>query len=705
MATEEQKMSESFSQEEAQELIAQRYALAVDRIGEMKEEHLSDTDYDAYFHCLSDFLLMMDDTCRMAAEGRIADGSLEMLRQLNHRLYEDILPENYDRSYANPVMAVQKFGEERGRLLSCLYYEMRSLIPHAFEAQVKELTIRMELFLEVYGAFCNAQADRKDAPSAQEIREILYWFYSDYAEEERQLRFGQMVAPDEDYARNLIMNSDLKDPAYLYRFGEYITDNELETAELLNQMSEEEAAALAHTYTEGYRIGFEVTGKDIHKKKTVSIRYGLGFERMIRHAVLDFEKIGLQSSVYRALPSLFHTANSTYRNGYCGASANKQYEYDHKDDDALFMDAAFLQRRLEAVRSAGEMFKAQAAVFGGPAVVETFGEKPFSPVIRKEAVHLSPAQEKMLSEYRGQAAMIQNEYIHEDERSFTIIAFPVAEIGAQYKEIFSETVRLNTLDYELYQKIQQVIIDTLDKASYCLIRGMGDNHTQMKVALHHLSDPEKETNFENCVADVNIPVGEVFTSPVLKGTEGVLHVTQVYLEGLLFKNLEIHFSDGCISGYSCSNFDTDVENRKYIEDNILYHHDTLPLGEIAIGTNTTAYVMAHRYHIADKMPILIAEKTGPHFAVGDTCYSHEEDNITFNPDGKQIIARSNEISDLRKAEPEKAYFNCHTDITIPYNELGEVSAVTKDGTVIPVILKGRFVLEGTQELNKPLDEE
>jgi leucyl aminopeptidase (aminopeptidase T) len=64
---------------------------------------------------------------------------------------------------------------------------------------------------------------------------------------------------------------------------------------------------------------------------------------------------------------------------------------------------------------------------------------------------------------------------------------------------------------------------------------MGDNRTQMKVALHHLSDPEKETNFENCVADVNIPVGEVFTSPVLKGTEGVLHVTQVYLEGTPFQ--------------------------------------------------------------------------------------------------------------------------------------------------------------------------
>ena len=49
------------------------------------------------------------------------------------------------------------------------------------------------------------------------------------------------------------------------------------------------------------------------------------------------------------------------------------------------------------------------------------------------------------------------------------------------------------------------------------------------------------------------------------------------------------------------------------------------MGEFAIGTNTTAYVFAAKYGIGDKLPILIAEKMGPHFAVGDTCYSHEED--------------------------------------------------------------------------------
>ena len=41
------------------------------------------------------------------------------------------------------------------------------------------------------------------------------------------------------------------------------------------------------------------------------------------------------------------------------------------------------------------------------------------------------------------------------------------------------------------------------------------------------------------------------------------------------------------------------------------------------------------------MPILIAEKMGPHFAVGDTCYSWQEDTPVYNPDGKEIIARDN----------------------------------------------------------------
>ena len=190
----------------------------------------------------------------------------------------------------------------------------------------------------------------------------------------------------------------------------------------------------------------------------------------------------------------------------------------------------------------------------------------------------------------------------------------------------------------------------------------------------------------------------------MKGTDGILNVSSVYLNELKFKNLKVHFKDGMVTDYSCDNFDDSEQGKAFFKENVLYNHDTLPLGEFAIGTNTAAYVMANRYDIVYKLPILIVEKMGPHFAIGDTCYSRAEDIAVFNPNGKEIIARDNEVSLLRKTEPEKAYFNCHTDITIPYDEIGDISAVYADGTERQIIHGGRFVLDGCEELNKPFEE-
>jgi hypothetical protein len=81
-----------------------------------------------------------------------------------------------------------------------------------------------------------------------------------------------------------------------------------------------------------------------------------------------------------------------------------------------------------------------------------------------------------------------------------------------------------------------------------------------------------------------------------------------------------------------------------------------------------------------------------------------EEVKTFNPDGKEIIAKDNEISILRKTEPEKAYYNCHTDITLPYDEIKEIAVILKDGVKIPIIRDTRFVLEGTTVLNNAFDQ-
>jgi leucyl aminopeptidase (aminopeptidase T) len=275
------------------------------------------------------------------------------------------------------------------------------------------------------------------------------------------------------------------------------------------------------------------------------------------------------------------------------------------------------------------------------------------------------------------------------------------EIGDQYEEIFREIVKVNTLDKDMYRGIQQHLIDALDQAVTVHVKGAGANKTDIYVQMHDLEDPKTQTNFENCLADVNIPVGEVFTSPKLTGTNGILHVSEVFLNELSYKDLCVTFEDGKVKDYTCKNFDTEEENKKYIKENVLYNRDTLPIGEFAIGTNTTAYVMAHKYDIVYKLPILIVEKMGPHFAVGDTCYSYCEETEVHNPDGKEIVAKDNECSILRTIDPEKAYFNCHTDITIPYEEIGSITAILADGSEITLIQDGRFVLEGTEELNKP----
>lgn len=688
------------------EILEERYRLVTDRIRGIAGERLGDEKLEAFFSFCADFLLQIDDTVNFLAQGGLQRAPLEELARRNLALYEDILPEHYGESYANPEFAVYRLGAEFGAELSFLYTELRSMIGFAYEGKLEAVTVRMELFVEIYTTFACASEQGEDWPTRRQIREMIYWFASDYADIAAERRLREQMCPEDCFAVRMIMDSDLGDVRYLYGYGEYIGENELETARFMAGLPEETIATMADTFTEGYRVGFEVTGVDLSRKSIVALHYQLGFERMMRRAVQNFERMGLRSVAFRAAASVLDNRAACRRgkSGFCGGVPNLQFEYDHKDDRALFWDRNYVNRRLDASRAAYEKWKGCAGDYAGPAVVETFGEADFQPAANKSALRLTKDQERLWVEYVSRAGALQREYVPEEETSFTIIAFPVPEIGPVFGELFRETIRINTLDYKLYRRVQQNIIDVLDTADYCEIRGMNGNRTDLRVNLYKLSDPERETIFENCVADVNIPVGEVFTSPVLKGTEGVLHVSRVFLKGLEYRDLSIRFEDGMVSDYSCGNFEAEEENRRFIFEHILARHETLPMGEFAIGTNTAAYVMAKRLNVEAKLPILIAEKTGPHFAVGDTCYSHAEDTRVYNPDGREIVAKSNEVSALRDSRPLEAYFNCHTDITIPYDELGELTAVREDGTRIAIIERGRFVLPGCGELNQAFEE-
>lgn len=687
--------------------IWERIELAIGRMEEICDETWSNEDFDEKDICLRNnlkdffdktatFFLYLYDVYEIEKDSL----SEEELKSINAKLYEDIVGENYDESYANPDYAALKLGTKYGKLLSFLYSEVRACIAYIYENKMSWFVATAELFLQIYSMLKDELTDSKY------IKEAIYYHMYDYADIMVAGRTLETIDSSNTFATDIIMKSELTDMRYLYKYGEYITDNEIKTAQFLNKLSEDDVKAMAATYVDGFIRGFETMRIDIKPKKTVNIRYSIGQERMVKYAIKMFEENGLSPVIFRYATGRINR-KLTIRTGYIGTPANKQYEYDHRMDEAIFLDKDFVTRKLEVIEETYEKHKELAKVYAGPAVIETFGEDPFKPAAKDTINTLDSTKQELSVKYASKAARITNKYIPRDSYSFTIIAYPIPEIGDNFEEIFAEIVKVNTLDNNLYRGIQQAIIDELDLAKYVHVLGKGDNKTDIKVMLHTLDNKDKQTNFENCLADVNIPLGEVFTSPILTNTEGVLNVSQVYLNELKYTNLMLTFKDGKISSYTCDNFEKEDENKAFIKENLMFNHETLPIGEFAIGTNTTAYVMAQRFDILYKLPILIVEKMGPHFAVGDTCYSYSEDSPLYNPDGKEIIARDNECSLLRRSDKkenqEKAYFNCHTDITIPYEEIAGIYSVHEDGSKVSIIENGRFVLPGTDKLNEPFE--
>lgn len=673
--------------------IRERYELALERIKMIREEHTVSAEFQDYF-------IQAANVVEAATEYLDFDYrqySMEELEAGNQRLYGELQAEAYEKSYANPQYAEKQLGDN-GKVLSFLYTELLSLHRYARESRCSELTIHMELLIEIYNLY-----EDQDAFDIREVQKAIYYFYYDYCDVLVPDRTQEMYDARLDRYVQLVEQADLSDLRYLYGYGEAISTNEIRTAQYMNQLSQEEIDRLAFVYTDGYREGFEIAGIDLSKKKYVNLHYAVGQERMIRAAIRQFRELGLEPIIFLPAVSRLNQRQNR-RNGVVATPVNRQYDYDHRYDEGIYLDSALMERKLEVLEQSYETYREFMQGYAGPAVVETFGEAPFEPVEKPESIALTKKQQDLTVEYTAQAGRLVNRYINRETYSFTIIAYPSPEIGNEFEEIFRETTKINTLDKKLYRTIQEVMINELNQAEFVRVQGIGKNRTDMKVMMHIMEHPERETNFENCLADVNIPVGEVFTSPRLTGTEGCLNVSEVYLNDLKFVDLELHFKDGKITDYTCGNFDQEEANIRFVKENLLQNRETLPIGEFAIGTNTTAYVMANRYQIVYKLPILIVEKMGPHFAVGDTCYSYSEENRLFNPDGKEIVAKDNECSILRKEDESKAYFHCHTDITIPYAEIGSIRSAHADGTEVEIMRNGRFVLPGTEELNRPLDE-
>jgi aminopeptidase len=648
-------------------------------------EELKDCDdkYKKYLFAIADKILVFAELEQELTDDYYKQNDLDNLQNTNQEFFNEVKTENYSSSYANPECCAETFGEEFGALLSAYYVNYRNYVTFSFQHMQYYMLRWNKVFIEVHNLF------KKGLPVFNECKNVMMGEFKKLSKEDTKMNFAKSYGPATKMYRDIVMKADLSDFRYLYQYGKHIGDNELKSAKFLSNYPSDKINILAKAIADAFIRGYELAKKDLTQKKTLNIYYHLGQEKIARAIAKYIEE--------KDLKVLFTMVFTT--------SANRQYGYDHRFDNALYLDEELVEKYpailTEATAECGDFLKE----FAGPIYFDTFGEKPFAPVNKPACLKLSAEQQQLSQKMNIQRSQIMDEYISRSTTSFCIVGFPLPEIGEKFVEIFEETNAINMIDTIHHEDIQQHIVDALDKADFVHVKGKNGNLTDIKVKMQKLDDPAKQTNFVNCGADVNIPVGEVFTSPTLAGTDGILHLKETFLKQLKFVDLNLKFKDGYVDEYSCANFEKEEDNKKYIEENLLFPHKTLPIGEFAIGTNTLAYVMAQKFDILSIMPVLIVEKMGPHFAIGDTCFSWEEDSAVFNPiDNKEITARDNERSILRKEDASKAYTNCHTDITLPYDDLDFITAITKDDENIDIIRDGRFVVQGTEELNIPLDE-
>ncbi|MFX0066753.1 MAG: aminopeptidase, partial [Candidatus Hermodarchaeota archaeon] len=640
-------------------------------------------NYYQLFYSTAQWILKLAEYERVLSPEYFSSKDFDTLFQENQALYSDLFPENYETSYANPSYCVKVFGDRFGQLMSFFYVKYRTYIQFAFSHQLFQMEKYNKLFIDVF------QYVRDNFINYDQLEKLILRLQFEDRELDYFYQYKLQYDPAYRFFTDIIEHDDLSDFRYLFKTGRYISDNEIKIAQFMVNYSEPLISRLAKSIVAAYIQGFKNENKDYHIKSTVMLYYPIGMEKLYREVIRELRTFKLEATTQ---------AYST--------DANKQYNFDHKFDTALYYTEEFEKAVFPIFKTALEQNKDYLNAYSGNIYVVKFGEPPFSPNNKPENLKMSADQTQLYQRLNSKVFQEILKYRPQTETSFCMIAFPTPEIGDQFEEIFAAMVEINMLDSNKYEKIQQIMVDELDKADRVHIKGKDGNETDLIVKVPELKNPEIETNFANVGADVNIPVGEVLTTPRLAGTNGILHVEETYQGFLRFDNLKLTFKDGFVVDYSCTNFEKEEENKKYIEENLLFPHKTLPMSELAIGTNTLAYVASKKYNILNVLPVLIVEKTGPHFAIGDTCYSRQEDHLIYNRFNKKaIVAVDNEKSILRKTDKkDEAYTYKHEDITLAFDSLKFITAITAEGDRIDIIRDGQFVLKGTEELNIPLIE-
>lgn len=409
--------------------LRERYDLAAERVAQIMTEHTVSPDFEDYFKKTADFILMMDRLILSVERDELIDADIAKLKHLHDMVYRDIVHENYETSYANPEYAVRVLGQDYGLLLSALYAKLRLMIIFAWECRRADMTIYMELFIEIYNYF-----EAEKMPDPKLIRQTLYWFISDYSDVTLTYRLREQLDDSLDFIADIVMNGNLEDDGYLYRYGSYIGSHELNLAAMMRHKTQSEIDAAALEAAEDYVRIAKKEGVDTLKEKTVHIRFDVGLERLVRAVVLKLQSYGFKTILGRqydpSAGNILQYADDTgacvlaqyagnYRSGvtdmyrYCSRfGVPLQYAIDHKCDEALFLDKALTERRLSVLKVSCENMKALAKAYTGTIYFTAPQNHQEISEIKNAAPAFNEKQVQLAQKYLSRSREIIDRYMH-----------------------------------------------------------------------------------------------------------------------------------------------------------------------------------------------------------------------------------------------------------------------------------------------------
>ena len=129
--------------------LVERYELIRERVTCITEENTVNEIYREFFSATAKYLMFANSILDLVIEDEYRTKSLDELKAINDRNFDEIREASYLSSYTNPDYAAEKCGDVYGKYLCELLTKLRTTFGYAIQGRMEELVVMEELFVEI----------------------------------------------------------------------------------------------------------------------------------------------------------------------------------------------------------------------------------------------------------------------------------------------------------------------------------------------------------------------------------------------------------------------------------------------------------------------------------------------------------------------------------------------------------------------------